>query len=124
MFSANSWLWESINQKWGNKRNSKDLEKFLDDTFRDHGTSKTKLWAAMAELTPISLDFFTNNTLRDMAQSVNHDLSMWFNDRKNWTRNANVVATDFFLGNNIIDIAIRENLLRSRESLWRLMISL
>lgn len=77
----------------------------------------------MAELTPTSLDFFTNNTLRGMAQSVNHNLGIWFNDRKNWTRNANIVATDFFLGNNLIDIAIRENLLRSRESLWRLMIS-
>lgn len=123
MVRETPWLWESVTQKWGNKQSSQDLDKFLEETFNEHGGIKTKLWAAMAELTPTSLDFFTNNTLRGMAQSVNHNLGIWFNDKKNWTRNANIVATDFFLGNNLIDIAIRENLLRSRESLWRLMIS-
>lgn len=75
---------------------------------------KSRLWAAMAELTPTPLDFLNNSSLRSMADSVNKLLSFWFAENTEWTSKANIVATDFFLGNNIIQRAIEENLRRAK----------
>lgn len=68
------------------------------------------LWAAMAELTPTPLDVMFNPTgsLRVMANAVNRNLTSWF--RNQWWSHANIVATDFFLGNNLIDVAVAANL--------------
>lgn len=35
------------------------------------------------------------------------NVSIWFRDR--WSPLAAIVSTDFFLGNNIVDLAIQEN---------------
>ena len=107
-------MWSSVSQRWGNKRTPSTLEKFLDNTFRD--VAPRKLWAAMAELTPTPLDFLGSGSLRSMANSVNGLLSTWFIEKKNWTSRANIVAPDFFLGTNLINIAIEENLRRANEN--------
>ncbi|KAL0275470.1 UNVERIFIED_CONTAM: hypothetical protein PYX00_003308 [Menopon gallinae] len=108
------WLWDPVIQKWGNKQTPSDLEKFLNDSFKDI-MPKNRLWAAMAELTPTPLDFLNDSSLRSMADSVNRLLSFWFEENEEWTSNANIVATDFFLGNNLVQRAIEENLRRAKE---------
>lgn len=112
-FPEMPWLWSSVSQRWGNKQSPEALEKFLDKTFRD--VVPRKLWAAMAELTPTPLDFLSNGSLRAMADRVNRQLSNWFVENGNWTRRANIVAPDFFLGTNLVNIAIEENINRANE---------
>jgi hypothetical protein len=70
------------------------------------------MWAAMAELTPSPLDpvLQPSRGLRLMADDVNRHVTRWFRDL--WWRDANVVATDYVLGNKIIDVAIEANLRR------------
>jgi len=38
---------------------------------------------------------------------VSGNVTIWFRDL--WFREATIVATDFFLGNNIVDVAVKEN---------------
>jgi hypothetical protein len=47
-------------------------------------------------------------SLHAMADAVNRNLTSWFHNQ--WWSRANIVATDFFLGNNLIDVAIAANL--------------
>lgn len=78
------------------------------------------LWAAMAELTPYPLDIIFNLSggLRQMADSVNRNLTYQFQEE--WWKEANIVATDFFLGNNLIDVSIQANIKKSNIAQWRL----
>jgi len=46
--------------------------------------------------------------LRNMAQVVNIPMTFWFQE-KSWYPKASVVATDFFLGNNIVQTSIISN---------------
>lgn len=102
------WLWNPIQQFWGNKRNVADLKGFLDSAIRDHKTILNPMWALMAELTPQTLDvIFRTNNLRKLADNVNRQVTKWFRDE--WLSNVNIVATDFFLGNDIINVAIDRN---------------
>lgn len=103
-------LWRGIHQRWGDKQKPGDLRKFLSNIFSLR-QPKDKLWAAMAELTLTFYDaLFTNKTIRDQANEINRLLSLWFDENQDWTENANIVATDYFLGNEVIDLAIRTNL--------------
>lgn len=104
-------------QAWGNRQESKELFYYIDDILME-SESKIKntqnpLWAIMAELTPFPLDvlFKTSSGLREMADSVNRNLTMLFQD--SWWKQTNVVASDFFLGNNLIEVAIQTNLKKS-----------
>lgn len=78
---------------------------------RDHRHSTLNpIWALMAELTPQPIDIiFRTNNLRKLAEDVNRHLTVWFRDE--WGSEANVVATDYFLGNNLISVAIAINTL-------------
>lgn len=92
---------------WGNKKTRPELEEFFERNIchvRHRG-----IWYAMAELTPTSLGVFRDKYggLRNLAQDVNVYVTKWFRER--WWQCANVVATDFFLGNNIIDVSIEAN---------------
>lgn len=106
-------MWSSVSQRWGNKQTPESLERFLDNTFRE--VTPRKLWAAMAELTPTPLDFLGNGSLKEMADTLNPQLNTWFTEKQNWTSRANIVAPDFFLGTNLIEIAIGENLRRAKD---------
>lgn len=69
-----------------------------------------RFWALMTELTPTTRDILTRPHLglRGMAQSVNRNVTTWFR-RKAWYSRAMSVASDFFLGNNLIEMAIKVN---------------
>lgn len=96
--------------EWGDKRRLPDLKEFLEDAlFRR--SKRGQLWAAMAEFTPKPLDIVLRPTsgLRNMAQVVNIPITYWFQD-KSWYPKTNIVATDFFLGNNLVQSSIIANL--------------
>lgn len=82
--------------------------------------SQNPLWAVMAELTPYPLDIIFNLSggLRQMADSVNRNLTYKFQEE--WWKETNIVATDFFLGNNLIDVSIQSNIKKSNIAQWRL----
>lgn len=66
------------------------------------------MWALMAELTPQPWDvILRKNNLRDLAQSVNKEVTKWIRDE--WFNDVNIVATDYFLGNDLIRVAIEGN---------------
>lgn len=71
-------------------------------------SGRTRLWALMAELTPqVSDIFLLKNNLRKLADDVNRELTKWFRDE--WEGfSYNIVATDYFLGNDLINVAIEE----------------
>ena len=67
----------------------------------------------MAELTPSPWDIIIpNRGLRDLAQKANSEVTKWFRDE--WWHSASVVATDFFHGNDMIDVSIEANIKRRK----------
>lgn len=103
-------LWGPLSQVWGNQQTPSGLRSFLQCSMDNAKQRAPSLWAAMAELTPTPLDVMFNPTgsLRAMADAVNRNLTSWFKNQ--WWPHANIVATDFFLGNNLIDVAVTANL--------------
>ncbi|KAG0717643.1 hypothetical protein GWK47_054020 [Chionoecetes opilio] len=69
-----------------------------------------RLWAAMAHLTPSLWDllFRSHVGVRGMADRSNFHITRWL--RQRWGHMANIVASDFFRSNDIINVAIRTNL--------------
>lgn len=65
--------------------------------------------SAMAQLTPTTwgVIFDKYGGLRKMAQDVNWIITNWFEEK--WWTCVNIVASDFFLGNNLIEISIEAN---------------
>ncbi|XP_043235100.1 uncharacterized protein LOC122388258 isoform X1 [Amphibalanus amphitrite] len=107
----NEYLWPSIPQAWGDKKSVASLYGFLREEMRQR--SGGPQWAAMAELTPSPWDIIIpNRGLRDLAQKANSEVTKWFRDE--WWHTASVVATDFFLGNDMIDVAIEANIKRRK----------
>jgi len=107
-------LWPPLPQEWGDKRSLPNLKSFLLESVKKRG-GKGQVWAAMAEFTPKPLDIVLRPTqgLRNMAQTVNIPLTYWFNDKSFFSR-ANVIATDFFLGNNLVQKSINSNYKRAK----------
>lgn len=101
------WLWDGIPQYWGNTINVTNLKNYLHHNIMIH-PEKNQLWALMAELTPRPSDvLLLRNNLRKLADDVNRELTKWFRDE--WNRlGINIVATDFFLGNDLINVAIEK----------------
>lgn len=98
------YLFPAVKQLWANTDSITQLSSYLNRTI----CSSSGPSAAMAELTPNAVKFLTYGGLRKLAQSVNYLVTKWFRD--DWyNRCANIVATDYFLGNNIIEIAINSN---------------
>lgn len=121
--NAYEWLWPSLSQAWGNRQTVEGLFKYLDDVImgpKRSRNSQNPLWAVMAELTPYPLDiiFKPSGGLRQMADSVNRNLTTKFQEK--WWKETNIVATDFFLGNNLIDVSIQANIKKSSIAQWRL----
>ncbi|XP_068234926.1 uncharacterized protein [Palaemon carinicauda] len=103
------WIWPPLPQAWANAQMLGDLQHYLDGqmTLRQ---SSPRIWAAMAHLTPSFWDVIlrSHEGVRGLSDRVNRPVTMWLRER--WAHLANIVASDFFRGNNIINIAIRTNL--------------
>ncbi|XP_071453592.1 PI-PLC X domain-containing protein 1-like [Hetaerina americana] len=109
----------TVTQEWGNVQNSSQLYDFLSKTIDKRKklwgwSGNGELWSSMAELTPTPMDVVFSRPgtgLRQMAHDVNRNVTRWFRDL--WWQDANIVATDFFRGANLIDVAVESNLRRS-----------
>ncbi|CAH0553027.1 unnamed protein product [Brassicogethes aeneus] len=106
--SENNWLWDPLVQYWGNRKKVSELKNFLQRSIKERRITLNPLWALMAELTPQTLDLvFRTNNLRQLADDVNKHVTKWVRDE--WSDEVNIVATDYFLGNDLINIAIDVN---------------
>jgi hypothetical protein len=108
-YTRSDLLWPSVQHLWGNVDKLVDLENYFSRVVCPEGGNITELRSAMAEFTPTKLGILSDKYggLRKMAKDVNNPVTTWFRDR--WWDCANIVATDFFLGNNIIEVAIEAN---------------
>ena len=103
---------------WPNTDDIEEMVEFFNETICDYYPGQ--LTSAMAQLTAhrFSILFDKYNGLRGMAQSINRIISDAFDsDNKGWAKCANVVSTDYFLGNNMIEISIKTNLIREKHSI-------
>lgn len=112
-----------MTQVWGNQQTVEGLFEYLDEEIlgsKKRRNSQNPLWAVMAELTPFPLDIFFNLSggLRQMADSVNRNLTVKFQEE--WWKETNIVATDFFLGNDLIWVSRMSNIKKSNIAQWRL----
>uniref|UniRef100_T1J6B6 Phosphatidylinositol-specific phospholipase C X domain-containing protein n=1 Tax=Strigamia maritima TaxID=126957 RepID=T1J6B6_STRMM len=110
IYYENDLLWSGMSQKWGNTMNLSELKKFLGQfTDGDGHGPKWQMWAAMAELTPTAWTILSRpgKGNRYFADKANRNVTQWFRDE--WWDSGNVVATDYFHGNDIVDVAIKSN---------------
>lgn len=108
MLLDNYWLWHPLQQYWGNTKKTNELKRYVSGSIKEHRVTINPMWALMAELTPQPIDLlFRTNNLRKLADDVNKYVTRWFRDE--WSNDVNIVATDFFLGNDLIDLAINVN---------------
>ncbi|XP_032780969.2 PI-PLC X domain-containing protein 1 isoform X2 [Daphnia magna] len=104
------YFWPAIWHQWGNVNTVEDLETYLTGVMERAADGQLETaWSAMAELTPNSIDVTTDRLggLRNAADLVNRNVTTWFRER--WSEWATIVSLDFFLGSNIVDLAIQEN---------------
>ena len=94
---------------WGDVNQVEDLEVYLSGALNEFGC-KGQFWSAMAELTPTATDIILkpNVGLRGFAELINLLVTSWFQS-KDWYSRANIISTDYYLGNNIIEMAIKVN---------------
>lgn len=92
----------------------KDLKNFIANTIHEHANFLNPMWAIMAELTPQTIDYiFRTNNIRKLADEVNKHVTVWFRD--DWFNEVNIIASDYFLGNDIINVAIEINKNKTRH---------
>ncbi|CAB3371354.1 Hypothetical predicted protein [Cloeon dipterum] len=102
------WLCAPLLQAWGNQQNATGLGNYIEEAMQRY-SGRPLPWSIMAELTPKYSDAILRpqRGLRMMADDVNRGITNLF--RHKWWKDANIVATDFLLGNKIIDVAIEAN---------------
>ncbi|XP_065560722.1 PI-PLC X domain-containing protein 1-like isoform X1 [Artemia franciscana] len=102
-------LWPTIPQEWGDKQTLPSLKAFIKHAMNRRSYSNYP-WAAMAELTPTTFDilFRPSEGIRKLAGLSNREVTKWF--REDWWDRASIVAVDFFLSTDIVDVAINANL--------------
>lgn len=99
-------LWPNVQHLWAQTDEFEQLERYIEgNVCKEH----SYLTSVMAELTPSfqGVLFFKYHGLRELAQQVNVHYDHWF--RQRWWRCANIVAADFFLGSDIVEIAVDVN---------------
>jgi len=101
-------LWSEVRHVWGNQQNSAGLKNFLGEAMNLRKYARYP-WAAMSHLTPTKWNVFfrPNSGMRELSDSISRNLTQWYRDE--WWNAANIIATDFFLGNNLIEESIIAN---------------
>ncbi|XP_017795400.1 PREDICTED: PI-PLC X domain-containing protein 1-like [Habropoda laboriosa] len=102
-------MWPCVAHQWGNVRRIEDLYKYLRKIENNDRGSRVRPRSAMAELTATLKDivFNTLGDLRDMAHTVNSNITNWYSTI--WQYSANIVAVDFLRSSDIVRIAIESN---------------
>ncbi|XP_023227125.1 variant-surface-glycoprotein phospholipase C-like [Centruroides sculpturatus] len=104
---SSEYLFRKVSHQWADADTIHDLEEYFNRTVCKR--IRKNLQSSMAQMTPKMAGIFFDRYkgLRVMAQTVNLKVTEWFRER--WWHCANIVATDFFHGNNIIEVAIEAN---------------
>ncbi|XP_076683001.1 PI-PLC X domain-containing protein 1 isoform X2 [Andrena cerasifolii] len=102
-------VWPCVQHQWGNVRTIADLYKHLDRIESNDSDYRVRPRSAMAQLTANFMDVISNRlgNLRDMAYSVNANVTNWYSTL--WQYSANIVAVDFVKGTGIVETAIKAN---------------
>lgn len=104
-------LWPTLQCEWPNAETIDDAKVNLNREvdLRHHG-----LWLLQGVFKPTEQST-TSQSIQDLANIINPNLSQWMED--DWIhKNINVITSDFYLGNDIISIAIERNLARGRAA--------
>ena len=120
-------FWPAVKHLWANTDQMKKLETYMNDNIchNNHNPSSEysnsddpiiHLSSVMAELTPSieGVIFQRYHGLRELAAMTNTNYEHWFRER--WWRCVNIVAGDFFLGSDLVQIAIDVNQRRFSEN--------
>lgn len=119
-FAANRWLWPILPHLWANTNKPTELFRYLDRMIETSPlpSARSPLFSAMAQTTPTVLDIlFLRGSIRENANDVNRNVTARLISR--WRQNANIVSSDFFLGNDVIDVSIMLSVERSNR-LWQI----
>ncbi|XP_026748880.2 PI-PLC X domain-containing protein 3 [Galleria mellonella] len=114
----NNFLWPNLPHLWANTNCPTELFQYLDQaiTVSPQPTALSPLYSAMAQTTPTVLDIlFLRGSLRANADDVNRNVTSRLVTR--WRQYANIVSSDFFLGNDVIDVSIALNIERGSSRL-------
>lgn len=112
--TENSWLWPILPHLWANTNNPNELFEYLDRAISHspQPNARSPLHSAMAQTTPTVLDIlFLRGSLRDNADAVNRNVTSRL--ATTWRHHANIISSDFFLGNNVVDQSIALNVERA-----------
>ncbi|XP_063622190.1 PI-PLC X domain-containing protein 3 isoform X1 [Cydia splendana] len=115
--SENNWLWPILPHLWANTNNPTELFTYLDQAIGavHQSNARSPMHSAMAQTTPTVLDIlFLRGSLRNNADAVNRNVTQRLLTR--WRQNANIVSTDFFLANDVVDVSIAISLERGRAT--------
>jgi len=106
--SRHEMLWPEVIHAWGNTRDASRLFRFLNRSMGQK-RSATFLWVAMTHLTPSPMDVIWNLSggIRKLNNDIARGVSKWYRDT--WWQEANIVATDFFLSHDLVDVAREVN---------------
>nr|XP_046908382.1 PI-PLC X domain-containing protein 1-like [Dermatophagoides farinae] len=112
-------LWPPVQHLWADTDKLIELESYIQEQICKPSRSFHNthlLRSMMAELTPTveGVLFRRYHGLREMAALVNMNYEQWF--RYRWSNCTNIVAGDFFLGSDLIDISIDVNRERFQSS--------
>ncbi|XP_068633982.1 PI-PLC X domain-containing protein 3-like [Battus philenor] len=105
--SENNWLWPLLPHLWANTNSPTNLFQYLDHAISvsPQPNSRSPLHSAMAQTTPTVLDILLlRGSLRANADAVNRNVTARLATR--WRQQANIISTDFFLANDVIDLSI------------------
>ncbi|XP_013193094.2 uncharacterized protein LOC106136946 [Amyelois transitella] len=111
--NQNNWLWPVLPHLWANTNNPTQLFEYLDQAIANspQPNARSPLHSAMAQTTPTILDIvFLRGSLRQNADAVNRNVTARLATK--WRQQANIVSTDFFLGDDVIDLSIAINVER------------
>lgn len=106
--SENNWLFPQLPHLWANTNNVNQLFNFLDaqlQTQNPRPNERNPMHSAMAQTTLTATDIaLFRSTIRQTADDVNHIVTS--RSVNQWRRTSNIIASDFFLGNDVIDMSI------------------
>nr|XP_037284901.1 uncharacterized protein LOC119177815 [Rhipicephalus microplus] len=102
-----------VHHKWPNAQNESALMQYLEKHACVHRSSSNPI-SIMAELTPSFPSLVIGN--RRAAELINHQVTEYF--RRAGPKCHGIIATDYFLGNGMIEETIEANLEKGRERLF------
>ncbi|XP_049953432.1 PI-PLC X domain-containing protein 1-like [Schistocerca serialis cubense] len=116
-----AWLWGPIPRLYGDHQTTEGLKTFLWQCMDDaRATSGTTLEMSTTSNLPTPAVSTSDNSdsLHDLIDMASRNITKWFHNY--WWRYSNLVATDFFLGNNITDVNVRACLDKANNVIFQI----